>query len=101
MKFRAPLVLGSGKYASSRCEMGSVTDARCAWLGTNTELTAGAICLKPSYDAKKNVRLCRSGPPNRLPNSFRLSAFFGPASLLVKKSAAVRTVLRRYSKASP
>ncbi len=81
--------------------MGSVTDARSTSVGTRVELTAGAAWRNPSYEAKKNVRLRRIGPPSVAPNWLRLREAFAPPSLFVKKSAAFSLVFRKYSNAAP
>src|SRR5262249_47440971 len=60
-------VLGAGQNWSSAWEMGSVTCARSAAVGTRVELTVGLTWRKPSQDAKKKVLFLRIGPPNAAP----------------------------------
>src|SRR5205814_2401196 len=80
-----PGVFGSGQNFSSAREMGSVTVARSAAVGTRVELTVGFTWRKPSHDAKKNVLSLRIGPPPAAPNWFRCSVFFVPPNRFVKK----------------
>src|SRR6267378_1414566 len=93
--------VGSGQNCSKDFEMGSVTVARSASVGTRVELTVGFTWRKPSQDPKKNVLSLRMGPPKVAPYWLRCSVFLAPLSLLVKKSAASILELRRYSKAEP
>src|ERR1700688_169441 len=94
-------VLGFGQNCSNAFEMGSVTVARSAAVGTRVELTVGLTWRKPSQDAKKNVLFFFTGPPSAVPYWLRCSGLFVPPSLLVKKSAASKSELRKYSNADP
>src|ERR1700731_2191802 len=94
-------VLGSGQNCKIAFEMGSVTVARSATVGTRVELTVGLTCRKPSQEAKKNVLFFFMGPPSAVPYWLRCNVLFVPPSLLVKKSAASRSELRKYWNADP
>src|SRR3979490_2437478 len=97
----APGALGDGQNGRTALEIGSVTAARSAAVGTRVELTVGFTWRKPSQEAKKNVLSRRIGPPGPAPSWFRCSVFLVPRSRLVKKSAASRSELRRYSNTEP
>src|SRR5919197_5694043 len=90
-------VFGAGQNGSSAAEIGSVTEARSAAVGTRVELTVGATCRNPSHEPKKNVLSFRIGPPKVAPYWLRCSGVFGAPDLLVKKSAASSASLRRNS----
>src|SRR6266404_4091564 len=90
-------VLGAGQNCSSALEMGSVTEARSASVGTRVVLTVGDTWRKPSHDTKKKVLSLRIGPPKVAPYWFRCRGFLVPPNLLVKKSAASMFELRKYS----
>src|ERR1051326_3714327 len=92
---------GLGQNCSSAFEIGSVTVARSAAVGTRVVLTCGATWRKPSQEAKKNVWLRHTVPPNVAPYWFRCSGFFRPLFLFVKKSAASILALRKNSNAEP
>src|SRR6185369_831419 len=100
-KLVEPAPLGEGQNLSSVFEMGSVTVARSASVGTRVALTVGFTWRKPSQDPKKNVLSLRMGPPKVAPYWLRCSVFLVPLSLFVKKSAASKLELRRYSNTEP
>ena len=63
-----PGAFGAGQNCSSAFEMGSVTLARSAAVGTRVLLTVGFTWRKPSHEAKKNVLSLITGPPAVAPN---------------------------------
>ena len=58
---------GAGQNCSKAFEIGSVTVARSASVGTRVELTVGLTWRNPSHEPKKNVLSLRIGPPNVTP----------------------------------
>src|SRR5215813_5290205 len=97
----ARCALGAGQNCSRLLEIGSVTVARSASVGTRVELTCGDTWRKPSHDPKKNVLFLTMGPPSVAPYWLRCSGFFLAPALFVKKSAASNASLRKNSKAEP
>src|SRR5579871_3703104 len=101
MKLFAPVALGSGKNFNRASEIGSVTWARCAAVGTSVKLGDGFTWRNSSKDAKTNVLFFLIGPPPVAPNWLRCSGVLVPPDLLIKKSVASKSELRRYSNTDP